>query len=55
MSNECNNDNTPEMVPGRFGWNELNVPDVEAAKKFYGEVFGWESETEEMAPGIHDF
>lgn len=42
----------PDMTPGRFGWNELNVPDVEAAKKFYGEVFGWESETEKMASGM---
>lgn len=40
------------MTPGRFGWNELNVPDVASAKKFYGEVFGWESETTEMAPGM---
>ena len=37
---------------GRFGWNELNVPDAAAARKFYGEVFGWESDTQEMAPGM---
>lgn len=47
-----NKENTPDMTPGRFGWNELNVPDVASAKKFYGEVFGWESETTEMAPGM---
>lgn len=51
MSEECNN-TTPDMTPGRFGWNELNVPDVDAAKQFYGEVFGWDSETQEMAPGM---
>ena len=45
-------ENKPDMTPGRFGWNELNVPDVEAAKKFYAEVFGWTSETQEMAPGM---
>ncbi|HEV2364703.1 MAG TPA: VOC family protein [Caulobacteraceae bacterium] len=26
---------------GRFIWYELMVPDVEAAKRFYGEVLGW--------------
>ncbi len=39
------------MAPGRFGWNELLTSDVEAAKKFYGDLFGWESETKTMAPG----
>lgn len=57
MSDECcgsnePNTNEPDVTPGSFGWNELNVPDVEAAKKFYGEVFGWEAQTEEMAPGM---
>ncbi len=54
MSDECcgSDEPKPDMSPGRFGWNELNVPDVEAAKKFYGEVFGWESDTQEMAPGM---
>jgi uncharacterized protein len=27
--------------PGAFCWNELGTRDVEAAKSFYGEVFGW--------------
>jgi predicted enzyme related to lactoylglutathione lyase len=27
---------------GEFCWNELATFDVEAAKKFYGKVFGWE-------------
>lgn len=48
MSEKCKSD----MTPGRFGWNELNTPNVESAKKFYGEVFGWESHTEQMAPGM---
>jgi uncharacterized protein len=26
---------------GAFSWNELNTRDPEAAKAFYGEVFGW--------------
>jgi predicted enzyme related to lactoylglutathione lyase len=28
--------------PGMFTWNELMTTDVEAAKAFYSEVFGWE-------------
>ncbi len=31
--------------PGSFTWFELNTPDVEAAKAFYGAVFGWVSKT----------
>ena len=26
---------------GVFSWNELMTSDVESAKKFYGELFGW--------------
>lgn len=44
-------DTNPAMAPGQFGWNELLTSDVEAAKKFYGELFGWESETKVVAPG----
>jgi predicted enzyme related to lactoylglutathione lyase len=32
---------------GLFSWNELMTTDVAAAKKFYGELLGWE--TEDMA------
>jgi predicted enzyme related to lactoylglutathione lyase len=42
---------SPQPVPGIFGWNELITSDVEAAKKFYAAMFGWESETKTMAPG----
>lgn len=31
--------------PGTMVWNELNTRDVEGAKRFYGEVFGWQTET----------
>jgi hypothetical protein len=27
--------------PGAYSWNELNTRDPEAAKSFYGDVFGW--------------
>ncbi len=36
---------------GMFFWNELMTPDVEAARAFYGKVFGWTAHTEEMPGG----
>lgn len=48
MSEETNS----ASASGRFGWNELLTSDVGAAKKFYGAVFGWESETKAVAPGV---
>ena len=27
--------------PGTFVWDELHTKDLEAAKKFYGKIFGW--------------
>ena len=35
--------------PGALSWNDLNTQDVEAAKTFYGELFGW---TFEKIPNI---
>ena len=37
--------------PGGFCWNELMTPDVEKAKGFYGELFGWTYEAQPM-PGF---
>jgi uncharacterized protein len=34
--------------PGAFAWNELNTRDTDAAKSFYGEVFGWTFEDNDM-------
>lgn len=31
-------------TPGRFVWHELVTSDVEAARRFYGELLGWEIE-----------
>ncbi len=31
----------PIPKPGQISWNELTTPDASAAKKFYGELFGW--------------
>ena len=28
-------------MPAHFAWNELLTPDVEGAKRFYGELLGW--------------
>ncbi|MCB1154086.1 VOC family protein, partial [bacterium] len=33
----------------RFCWQQLNTTDVEAAKQFYGELFGWQFSEQEMA------
>jgi predicted enzyme related to lactoylglutathione lyase len=33
--------------PGAMAWNELNTRDPEAAKAFYGAVFGWSFEEKE--------
>lgn len=42
---------SPRPASGIFGWNELITSDVEGAKKFYGETFGWTAETKHIAPG----
>jgi len=34
--------------PGALAWNELNTRDPEAAKAFYGAVFGWTFEDQDM-------
>jgi predicted enzyme related to lactoylglutathione lyase len=34
--------------PGAFAWNELETRDPDAAKAFYGAVFGWEFEDHDM-------
>ena len=36
--------------PGTFCWIELSTTDPDDAKRFYGELFGWEPEDNEM-PG----
>jgi predicted enzyme related to lactoylglutathione lyase len=34
--------------PGAFCWTELNTRDIEGAKAFYAEVFGWAADTHEL-------
>jgi len=36
--------------PGALCWNELHVPDLDAAEEFYGQLFGWTSEPFEASP-----
>ncbi len=36
--------------PVALCWNELAAGDVDAAKAFYGKVFGWEGATQQMGP-----
>lgn len=35
---------------GRFYWHELMASDVERAKGFYGELFGWTAKSMDMGP-----
>jgi hypothetical protein len=37
-------------VPGALCWNELYTPDLDAAKSFYGGLFGWEWSEFENSP-----
>jgi len=38
--------------PGALTWNELMVRDIEDAKRFYNNVFGWETEDADMGGGV---
>jgi predicted enzyme related to lactoylglutathione lyase len=37
-------------VPGAFCWNELFTTDLDGAKSFYGDLFGWEWSEFEQSP-----
>ena len=41
------------MSHGTFVWNELMTRDVEAAKTFYGSVFGWTFRAMPMVDGTY--
>jgi predicted enzyme related to lactoylglutathione lyase len=41
-----------EHAPGTFCWIELATTDGPAAKKFYGELFGWEASDSPVGPGM---
>ena len=38
-------------APGAMTWNDLTTPDVDAAARFYGELFGWRTELMDEASG----
>ena len=37
--------------PGMFVWRDLMTADVDGARRFYGELFGWAWKGEDMGPG----
>ena len=37
--------------PGAISWNELNTRDLAGAKEFYGSVFGWSFQDQDMGGG----
>jgi len=43
--------NDPFKTYGAFSWCELMTPDPEAAKRFYGTLFGWTLEDMDMGWG----
>jgi predicted enzyme related to lactoylglutathione lyase len=40
-------------TPGTFCWVELSTSDQDAAKAFYGELFGWENEDNPVGDGMY--
>lgn len=38
--------------PGTFSWVDLSTTDQDAAKAFYGELFGWEAEDMPVGDGV---
>jgi predicted enzyme related to lactoylglutathione lyase len=41
-----------KYAPGTFSWTDLTTTDQEAAKKFYGELFGWEAVDNPVGDGM---
>lgn len=37
--------------PGSYAWAELYTPDIATARRFYGDVLGWESKESDMGEG----
>jgi uncharacterized protein len=42
-----------EYTPGTFCWTDLTTTDQEAAKAFYGGLFGWEAEDMPVGDGVY--
>ena len=45
----------PDLSAHRFCWNECMTTDVDAAKSFYSQLFGWTFETMTMGHGDYHF
>lgn len=43
-----------KWYPGMFVWRELMTPDVDGARRFYAELFGWTWKGDQM-PGGHQY
>jgi uncharacterized protein len=41
------------FTPGTFCWAELATPDQEAAKAFYGSLFGWAADDRPVGDGVY--
>jgi predicted enzyme related to lactoylglutathione lyase len=41
-----------KYTPGTFSWTDLSTTDQEAAKAFYSELFGWETEDSPVGDGV---
>ena len=41
------------MTQHRFVWHDLNTKDLEASKRFYGEIFQWRFDTSDHGPYVH--
>jgi uncharacterized protein len=39
------------FTPGTFSWTDLTTTDQEAAKQFYGSLFGWEADDQPVGDG----
>jgi predicted enzyme related to lactoylglutathione lyase len=40
-------------TPGTFSWTDLTTTDQEAAKAFYGELFGWQADDRPVGDGVY--
>jgi predicted enzyme related to lactoylglutathione lyase len=41
-----------QYAPGTFSWTDLSTTDQEGAKKFYGELFGWDADDQPVGDGM---
>src|SRR6478735_8198417 len=41
-----------EHTPGTFSYDDLSTTDPDAAKAFYGELFGWGFDDQEVGEGV---